>query len=267
MLASIAFPDFDPVIVQIGPFALRWYALAYVAGVVAAWRYCVYVGQRRPLPLSRGLFDDFIVWGTLGVILGGRIGYVLFYNLDDYLAHPIQMLMVWRGGMSFHGGLAGTAIAMLLYARSCRLPFFALADVVAAAAPIGLFLGRLANFVNGELYGRATGVAWGVVFPSPEAGPLPRHPSQLYEAALEGILLFVVLFLLARFTDIRVRLGRLSGVFLVGYAASRIFVEFFREPDIQIGFLAAGTTMGQWLSLPMLAFGLYLLVRPQPEQQ
>ena len=267
MFASFAFPAFDPVALEIGPFALRWYALAYMVGLLIGWRYCVYIGQRPPLPLSRTLFDDFLIWGALGVILGGRVGYVLFYNFADYVAHPIQVLMVWRGGMSFHGGLAGTAVAVLLYARSRKLPFFALADVVAAATPIGLFLGRIANFINGELYGRTTDVPWGVVFPAPDAGPLPRHPSQLYEAALEGFLLFLVLFVLARFTGIRGRPGRLSGVFLVGYSLCRILVEFFREPDIQMGFLAAGTTMGQWLSLPMLAIGLYLLFRRQPQQQ
>lgn len=267
MIAALAFPSFDPVALQIGPFALRWYALAYMVGLLLGWRYCVYIGQRSPLPLSRSLFDDFLIWGALGVILGGRVGYVLFYNLDDYLAHPIQVLMVWRGGMSFHGGLAGMLVAIWLFARSRSLPFLAIADVIAAATPIGLLLGRLANFVNGELYGRTTDAAWGVVFPGPDAGPLPRHPSQLYEAALEGLLLFLVLFALARFTDIRGRPGRLTGVFLVGYAASRILVEFFREPDIQIGLLAAGTTMGQWLSLPLLAVGLYLLFRRPPRQQ
>lgn len=264
MIASLTFPAFDPVAIEIGPLAIRWYALAYVVGLLVGWRYCVYVAQRPPLPLSRSLFDDFFLWALLGVILGGRIGYVLFYNVEEYLTQPLQILMVWRGGMSFHGGLVGMLVAIWLFARSRSLPFFAIADVVAAATPIGLLLGRIANFINGELYGRPTDAPWGVVFPAPDAGPLARHPSQLYEAALEGLLLFLILFYFARFTDMRARLAQLTGVFLVGYAASRIIVEFFREPDVQLGYLIGDSTMGQWLSVPMLLVGLYLIVRRAP---
>jgi len=265
MLASLAFPAFDPVALQIGPLAIRWYALSYVVGLLLGWRYCLYIAQRPPLPLSRSLFDDFFLWALLGVILGGRIGYILFYNFGSYLTDPLEILKVWHGGMSFHGGLIGVLIAIGLFARSRDLPYFAIADVIAAAAPIGLLLGRLANFINGELYGRPTNMPWGVVFPT--GGDVPRHPSQLYEAALEGLLLFLVLFVFARFTDMRAHIGRLSGLFLVGYAASRIIAEFFREPDIQLGFLIGDSTMGQWLSVPMLLAGLYLLVRRAPRPQ
>jgi phosphatidylglycerol:prolipoprotein diacylglycerol transferase len=265
MLASLAFPAFDPVALQIGPLAIRWYALSYVVGLLLGWRYCLYIAQRPPLPLSRSLFDDFFLWALLGVILGGRVGYILFYNFADYLAHPLEILKVWHGGMSFHGGLIGVLIAIGLFARSRALPYFAIADVIAAAAPIGLLLGRIANFINGELYGRPTDMPWGVVFPA--GGSVARHPSQLYEAALEGLLLFLILFALARFTDIRAHIGRLSGAFLAGYAVSRIVAEFFREPDLQLGFLIGDSTMGQWLSVPMLLAGLYLLVRRAPRPQ
>jgi phosphatidylglycerol:prolipoprotein diacylglycerol transferase len=262
MFHAISFPMFDPVAIQIGPFAIRWYALAYVVGLIAGWRYCMWLASRPPLPLARTLFDDFLVWAVLGVILGGRVGYVLFYNFSQYLQRPQEILMVWRGGMSFHGGLLGVILAMWLFARSRKLPFFALADVVACATPIGLFLGRLANFVNGELFGRPTDVPWAMVFPN--GGPEPRHPSQIYEAALEGIVLFAALFAFARFTAARSKLGMLSGVFLVGYGLSRFTVEFFREPDPQLGFLAFGTTMGQLLSLPMIAVGLLFILRAKP---
>jgi phosphatidylglycerol:prolipoprotein diacylglycerol transferase len=261
MIFAIPFPAFDPVAVEIGPFAIRWYALAYVVGLLVGWRYCVWLAQRRPSLVTKLQIDDFLVWATLGVVLGGRLGYVLFYQPLHYLQNPQDILMVWQGGMSFHGGLAGVILAMFLFARRHRIPFFALTDIVASATPIGLFLGRLANFVNGELYGRPSDVPWAVIFPGQDAGGVPRHPSQLYEAALEGIVLFLVLFVLARFTRAKERLGLLSGVFLTGYAVSRIVAELFREPDIQIGFLVGGTTMGQWLSLPMLAAGIVFILR------
>lgn len=262
MFNAIPFPMIDPVALEIGPLVIRWYALAYVVGLLVGWRYCIWLASRPPFPLARTLFDDFMVWAVLGVILGGRTGYVLFYNFSEYMQRPLEILMVWHGGMSFHGGLAGMILAMWLFARKNKLPFFALADVVAAATPIGLFLGRLANFINGELFGRPTDVPWAMVFPN--GGPEPRHPSQLYEATLEGIVLFAVLFVLVRFTAARSKLGLLSGVFLTGYGLSRFTVEFFREPDPQLGFLAFGTTMGQLLSLPMIAVGLYFVLRAKP---
>jgi phosphatidylglycerol:prolipoprotein diacylglycerol transferase len=223
------------------------------------WRYCLWLAQRRPSLVTRLQIDDFLVWATLGVVLGGRLGYVLFYQPLHYLHNPLDILMVWQGGMSFHGGLAGVILAMVLFARKHRIPFFALTDIVACATPVGLFLGRLANFVNGELYGRPSNVPWGMVFPN--GGPAPRHPSQLYEATLEGVVLFLLLFVLARFTRAKERLGLLSGVFLAGYAISRIVAELFREPDVQIGFLPGGTTMGQWLSAPMLVVGIVFIIR------
>jgi phosphatidylglycerol:prolipoprotein diacylglycerol transferase len=203
--------------------------------------------------------DDFLVWAIVAIVLGGRLGFVLFHQLEYYLANPAEIVEVWHGGMSFHGGLLGVLLGLLLFAHRREIPFLALTDIVAAAAPIGLFLGRLANFVNGELWGRPSDAPWAMVFPN--GGPAPRHPSQLYEAGLEGVVLFLLLFFLARSPAIRVRLGLLSGVFLTGYGMSRVFVELFREPDREIGYLIGGTTMGQWLSLPMLAGGIYLILR------
>jgi phosphatidylglycerol:prolipoprotein diacylglycerol transferase len=258
MLFAIPFPTIDPVLIQIGPFVIRWYALAYIVGLLLGWRYCIWLAKQPPTPVTRTHFDDFLVWAIIAIILGGRLGFVLFYQFDDYLANPAEILRVWHGGMSFHGGLAGVILALLLFSRRHKIPFPALSDIVAAAAPIGLFLGRLANFVNGELWGRPSDVPWAMVFPN--GGPLPRHPSQLYEAALECAVLFLVLFLLSRFQAVRERHGVLTGVFLAGYALSRIFVEFFREPDRQIGYLIGGTTMGQWLSLPMLIAGICFIL-------
>jgi len=265
MLFTILFPNIGPDLYRIdafqlfgftlGPFAIRWYALAYIVGIIVGWRYCIWLAKKPPVIVTRLQLDDFVVWATLGVILGGRLGFVLFYQPSQYFAHPLTILQVWNGGMSFHGGCIGVIVAMLLFTRQIKIPFFSLADIVAAATPIGLFLGRLGNFVNGELYGRPTDVWWAMVFP-PSKDPLqlPRHPSQLYEASLEGILLFLVLFFLIGNESVRRQHGIVSGTFLIGYGLARIFVEFFREPDNGI-FWAWGTTQGQWLSLPMLAAG------------
>lgn len=259
MIFAIPFPQIDPVLIQVGPIAIRWYALAYIAGLLLGWRYVRHLAKAPPRVASSDDVDDFLIWATVGVVLGGRLGYVLFYNVQYYLSDPWAALEVWRGGMSFHGGMLGVICAMALFCRRRQMPFFAFTDVIACATPIGLFLGRVANFINAELYGRPTEVAWAVVFPG--GGPLPRHPSQLYEAALEGLVLFVVLYLLWRAEWVRRRYGILSGAFLVGYAMARIFVEIFREPDEHIGYLAFGTTMGQWLSVPMLLLGLFLIAR------
>lgn len=258
-MLAIAFPTVDPVAIEIGPLAIRWYALAYLAGFILGWRYCLRLAGADAAPPTRRDVDDFLTWAVIGVILGGRLGYVLFYNLPYYAENPLQALAIWRGGMSFHGGLLGVVAAVALFARVRSIPVLALGDVIAAAAPIGLFFGRIANFVNAELYGRTTDVPWGVVFPN--GGPEPRHPSQLYEAFLEGLVLFAVLWFLARRPEIRARHGLLAGVFFAGYGTARIVVEFFREPDAQLGFLLGGhATMGQLLSLPMVLLGLALIV-------
>lgn len=263
MLFAIPFPPLDPVAVEIGPFAVRWYALAYLAGFLLGWRYCLWLAKRSPVRPSAADFDDFLTWAVIAVILGGRLGYVLFYNLPHYLDHPLDALRVWQGGMSFHGGLVGVVVAILAFSLRRGFSPFALGDLVAAAAPIGLFFGRIANFINAELYGRVSTVPWAVMFPEGPDGALgpPRHPSQLYEAALEGLVLFVILFLLARRPSVRARRGLLSGVFLIGYGISRIVAEFFREPDPQLGFLFAGATMGQLLSVPMVLIGVWLVLR------
>jgi phosphatidylglycerol:prolipoprotein diacylglycerol transferase len=261
-LAALAFPAFDPVAVQIGPLAVRWYALAYLSGIVFGWWLARRYVRSETLwggkpPLTPGDIDDLIVWVTLGIVAGGRLGFVLFYNPAYYLQHPLEAFALWQGGMAFHGGLAGAALAALLFARARQLPALSLMDVCCAVAPIGLLLGRIANFIKPELWGRPTDVPWGIVFPG--AGPEPRHPSQLYEAALEGLLLFLVLQAVVVFGGLR-RPGLVGGIFLVGYALARIVAEQFRMPDEQIGFLAGGLTMGAILSVPMLLIGAGLIL-------
>jgi len=256
-LFAIPYPAIDPVIFQVGPVAIRWYALAYMAGLVLGWRMVIRLAARQAGVVSREDVDDFLVWATFGVILGGRIGYVLFYNFDYYLGDPAAIFQVWRGGMSFHGGLLGVAAAGLIFVRRRGIPALRFADMLAVVAPIGLFFGRLANFINGELFGRVTDIPWAMVFP--HGGPLPRHPSQLYEATLEGVVLFAVLFALSRNAAVRARPGLMTGVFLAGYGLARAGVEQFRQPDVQLGTLLGGTTMGQWLSGPMVVAGLILI--------
>ncbi len=261
--------SFGPFVIDhwsIGPFAIRWYALAYIAGLIIGWRYCLALAQRPPQVARPQDVDDFLVWATLGVVLGGRTGYVLFYNLPYYLQHPIEVFFLWRGGMSFHGGALGVCLAIVLFCRQRRIRLLAFADIITAAVPIGLFFGRIANFINGELWGRPTDVPWAMIFPSdPER--LPRHPSQLYESFLEGIVLFLVLWTLQR-RGARQRPGLICGVFLAGYGLARITVEFFRQPDIQMGYLignaSLGLTMGQLLSLPLVIVGLWLAFRAKP---
>lgn len=267
MMFALPFPAIDPVLIDlgtwpiVGPMGIRWYALAYLVGLGLAWVYVRSFIANPPRAMTARDVDDLVFYAFLGVVLGGRIGYVLFYNFNVYARDPFAILRVWEGGMSFHGGLMGVIVAMFFFCRTRKLNFLAVSDAVAVATPIGLFLGRLANFVNAELYGRVTDVPWAVVFP--RAGNLPRHPSQLYEAVLEGLVLFSVLFVMGRSEKIRLRAGMLAGVFLMGYALSRIVVETVREPDVQIGFLLGGTTMGQWLSVPIFLAGLYLVVRRQ----
>lgn len=258
MMFTLTYPAIDPVLVEIGPFAVRWYALSYIAGIMLSWRYMMWLTKRSPAGITRVDIDDFVVWATLGVVLGGRVGYVLFYKPGYYLSHPLDALAVWEGGMSFHGGLIGVVLAIWLFARQRGHSWYALGDLVCCAVPIGLFLGRIANFINGELYGRVTDSPLGMVFP--RGGPLPRHPSQLYEAALEGIVLFVILFLFAMRPGAFARPGMLSGIFLSGYGFSRILGELFRQPDAHLGFLVGGSvTMGQILSLPLILLGFWLI--------
>jgi phosphatidylglycerol:prolipoprotein diacylglycerol transferase len=258
----IPYPTFDPVLVHLGPFAIRWYALAYIFGILLGWGYARALirsdklwGGKAPLTVTD--FDDFILWVTLGIILGGRIGYVLFYNLPHFLAHPPEIFQLWNGGMSFHGGFTGCVVAVLLFGHLRGIPILSLGDITCAVGPIGLFLGRIANFINGELWGRPTDVPWAMVFPS--GGPLPRHPSQLYEATLEGLVMLAVLALLMRAGALK-RPGLIIGSFAVFYAIARTFCEFLREPDAQLGFLWGGATMGQLLSVPLLLAGVGFVV-------
>ena len=270
-ISVLPFPAIDPVLVSIGPFAVRWYALSYICGILAGWLYArMIIANRRlwggPAPFTATDFDDFVLWVTLGIILGGRVGYVLFYNFDFFIARPLEMLEVWKGGMSFHGGFLGCVLAVVLFGLKRKISILSLGDITCAVAPIGLFFGRLANFVNSELWGRPTDVPWAMVFPSPEAGPWPRHPSQLYEAALEGLVLFCVLAVLVRAGALK-RPGLILGAFAIGYAVARSVCELFREPDAQLGFLWGGMTMGMLLSVPLLIAGICLVafaLRRQP---
>ncbi|HJN59860.1 MAG TPA: prolipoprotein diacylglyceryl transferase [Alphaproteobacteria bacterium] len=261
MSLALAFPNLDPVIVSFGPVAIRWYALAYVVGLVLGWRYIRHLAKGAVPGLDKRSADDFLVWCTLGVIIGGRLGYVIFYQPGHFIDHPGQIPVVWQGGMSFHGGMLGVIGALFLFARLRKINPLSVADAAACAVPIGLFFGRAANFINGELYGRASDVSWAMVFPG--GGPEPRHPSQLYEAFLEGLVLFAILTALTFILRAGRRPGLLTGVFLIGYGLSRIVVELFREPDAFLGTFG-GISMGQILSLPMLLIGLYLALRTRP---
>ena len=255
----IPYPEIDPILVQLGPLAIRWYALAYIAGLVIGWQVMRRVCEQPPKVLTALKIDDFLLWAALGVILGGRLGYVLFYKPGFYIEHPLAALTLWEGGMSFHGGLLGVIAAILLFAIRNKVDPFMLSDLVAIVAPIGLFFGRLANFINGELWGRISDVPWAMVFP--RGGPLPRHPSQLYQAFFEGVLLTLVVVAVWKLTDGRRRPGLLTGVFCAGYGVARIGGEIFREPDAHLGFLWGPLTMGMLLSLPVLLFGVWLILR------
>jgi phosphatidylglycerol---prolipoprotein diacylglyceryl transferase len=261
VLPVLPFPAINPVLIHLGPLAIRWYALAYIVGIIAGWFYArTIIASEKfwggPAPLKVIDFDDFIVWITLGIILGGRTGYVLFYNFPRFAENPIQILELWNGGMSFHGGVLGCCVAIVLFALRRRIPILSLGDVTAAVAPIGLFLGRLANFINGELWGRPTDVPWAMVFPN--GGQVPRHPSQLYEATLEGIVLFIVLGVMVRAGWLK-RPGVITGAFALGYGVARITCELFREPDVQLGFLWGGLTMGMLLCIPLILGGIAIL--------
>lgn len=248
----------DPIAVELGPIAIRWYALAYIAGLVGGWQYIKYLSRKFPGDISHDDVDDFLFWATIGVVLGGRIGYVLFYNFDYFSSNPLAILQVWKGGMSFHGGFLGVVVSAILFCKKRNLPMLTFGDLVACGAPIGLFFGRIANFANSELFGRVTDAPWSVIFPN--GGPEPRHPSQLYEAVMEGLILFIILFILSRSERLRARGGLFMGLFVAGYGIARSIVEIFRQPDAHIGFLSGGSTMGQWLSVPMIVIGFAFVI-------
>jgi len=261
----VPFPHIDPILVHIGPFAIRWYALAYIATLLLGWRYAVGIVRNsrlwthRPPPTDGEKIDDLILWLTLGVIVGGRLGHVVFYTPELIWQNPIEILKVWHGGMSFHGGALGVVLAGYAFARRNNIDPLRLGDVIVAAEPIGGFLVRIANFINGELWGRTTHVPWGVIFP--DGGPLPRHPSQLYEAALEGIVLFLVLRWATHGAKLLNRRGVVLGIFLTGYGLIRIGLENVREPDSYMPHFPLGLTMGMMLSAPMVLIGLFLIWR------
>jgi phosphatidylglycerol:prolipoprotein diacylglycerol transferase len=266
-VALLPFPNIDPVAFSIGPLAVHWYGLAYVAGILFGWLYARrLIGDGNlwrdgVAPINRTQLDDFLVWVAVGIVLGGRIGYILFYDFAAVAANPVRAIEIWNGGMSFHGGFLGATLAMIIFSRKNRIATWSMFDMVAAVVPIGLFFGRIANFINGELWGRLSSMPWAVVFPT--GGPFARHPSQLYEAVLEGIvLLFVLALLIYRLKALRTP-GVVAGSFVIGYALCRIFVEFFREPDVQLGYLLGTNwlTMGMVLSLPMIAVGIWSILR------
>ncbi|MBX8799179.1 prolipoprotein diacylglyceryl transferase [Ochrobactrum sp. MR28] len=266
MMAALPFPNIDPVLFSVGPLSVHWYGIGYVIGILFAWWYGKKLVNNARLwpnnnaPMDPLALDDFVLWAALGVVIGGRIGYVLFYNFNFYISNPLEIPAVWDGGMSFHGGILGTTVAMILFAKKRGIPVWSMFDTIAAGVPIGLGVVRIANFINSELWGRVSDVSWAVYFPN--GGPLPRHPSQLYEAALEGFVLFFVLALLIWKGNKLKAPGFIAGAFVAGYGLSRILVEFFREPDAQLGYLVGGwMTMGMVLSVPMVLLGVWAMAR------
>jgi phosphatidylglycerol:prolipoprotein diacylglycerol transferase len=283
-LASLPFPNINPILIQIGPLAVHWYGVGYIVGILFAWWYAKRLAANARLwpdgilPMKPEDLDDFVVWAAIGVVLGGRTGYVLFYDLPRYIAHPLDIVAVWQGGMSFHGGLLGVVLAMTLFSLKRGIRTWSLFDVVAAGVPVGLGLVRVANFINAELWGRATVAPWGVIFCNDRiqqaqalcpAGMIPRHPSQIYEALLEGVVLFLVLRILTH-SRLKLKTPRfVGGAFVCGYGLSRIFVEFFREPDQQLGYLLYTNwlTMGMILSSPMVLAGIWAMATAKPVTQ
>ena len=266
MMAALPFPNIDPVLFSVGPLSVHWYGIGYVIGILFAWWYGKKLVNNARLwpnnnaPMDPLALDDFVLWAALGVVIGGRIGYVLFYNFSFYISNPLEIPAVWDGGMSFHGGILGTTVAMILFAKKRGIPVWSMFDTIAAGVPIGLGVVRIANFINSELWGRVSDVSWAVYFPN--GGSLPRHPSQLYEAALEGFVLFFVLALLIWKGNKLKAPGFIAGAFVAGYGLSRILVEFFREPDAQLGYLVGGwMTMGMVLSVPMVLLGVWAMAR------
>ena len=254
----ITLPNIDPVALALGPISIRWYSLAYILGILFTMFWIKRCNRNNQL-MSTKAYDDWLFWAVLSIMLGGRLGYVLFYNPPYFLQNPLEILAIWQGGMSFHGGLCGAIIGMYLFAKKNKIEFLRLTDVLSIAAPVGLFCGRIANFINMELYGRVTDGNYGVIFPN--AGALPRHPSQLYEAGLEGVLAFIILISLYKFTNLKEKFGILSGIFLTLYGSFRILIENFRQPDEQIGFILGKMAMGQALSMPLILLGITLILR------
>ncbi len=264
-MLAIILPHIDPVLADLGPVQIRWYSLAYIFGIFFGATYFQYLAKTIELKLSRNFMDDFITSIIVGIIIGGRLGFTLIYDPIYYLSHPIEILKTWNGGMSFHGGLVGFCVATLLVCRNHNIKLFTILDLAACCAPIGIFLGRIANFVNSELCGRASDVAWAVVFPDVDA--IARHPSQIYEALTEGLLLFVILNIaLTKFKLYKYQ-GMLSGLFCIFYSIFRFTVENFRQPDEQVGFVIYHLTMGQLLSIAMLIFGIIIVLRSKNGQQ
>ena len=249
------FPSIDPVFLSIGPLQFRWYGLMYVLSFIATYYILRAESHRKKLSLSSNDIADLVFYGAVGVVLGGRVGYIIFYNLDFYLANPLRFFAVWEGGMSFHGGFLGVITVFLLYSNRKNIPFFKLIDMASQCAPVGLGLGRIGNFINGELYGRQTDMPWGIIFP--DGSGLPRHPSQLYEAVLEGLVLFLVVRIAARRSSV---VGIQAWTFCAGYGLFRFIIEFFRLPDAQLGLFGEVFTMGQILSLPMFVLGTFMVI-------
>jgi phosphatidylglycerol---prolipoprotein diacylglyceryl transferase len=259
MSHALIFPDFDPVLLRLGPFAIHWYAIAYIAALVLGWRLVRRLAMWPPAVATPVLVDDFLSWATLGVVLGGRIGYVLFYQPGNFLHHPLSIIAVWQGGMSFHGGMLGVTVAIIVFCLRHSIPILGFADRIAIVAPIGLGFGRIANFINGELWGRPAPPGWPYAMIYPRVDMQPRYPSEIYQAFLEGLVLLLVMLFLAKSEARRARFGLLTGCFLIGYGIARIIGECFRQPDAFLGFLWFGVTMGQVLSLPMILVGLGLV--------
>lgn len=247
------FHSIDPVILKIGPFALRWYGLMYILGFISSYLLVIYQIRKKSMNIKREFIDDLYFYLILGLITGARLGYILFYNLEFYIKNPLEVFIIWHGGMSFHGGLLGTFLAGLFFIRKRKMVFFKIADLIIPTAPIGLGLGRIGNFINGELYGKPSSLPWAMIFP--DAGVIPRHPSQLYEAFFEGLCLFLILWF---YKDRKKHEGDVFSVFLILYGIFRIFCEFFREPDAQIGYIFGFLTMGQILSFIMICLGCFI---------
>ncbi|MBJ26203.1 MAG: prolipoprotein diacylglyceryl transferase [Rhodospirillaceae bacterium] len=259
MTPAIVFPTIDPVLLEVGPISIRWYALAYLLGLLLGWQYLRYLARKALVPLNKRQVDDLLVISAIAIIIGGRLGYVFFYQPSHYFENLEQIPMIWTGGMSFHGGLVGMILGLIFFSWKLQKPILQITDGIALCAPIGLFFGRIANFINGELFGKASNVPWAVIFPT--GNGLARHPSQLYEALLEGLILFIILNFVAFSLRGWSLPGLLSGIFLIGYGISRITVEFFREPDISLGYLFWGMTMGQILTIPMLCLGIAIITK------